>query len=78
MTHEGKSLPSCPVCGKTAFLAQPLDRFFHVDGTDNTTCWLPITRGVISPVDDGDPQVLFVPLYRTYGIRREPTEVLDY
>lgn len=29
----------CPQCGKAAVLVLSLDRFVHIDGSDNGDCW---------------------------------------
>ncbi len=36
---------SCPVCDKTAMFVAVLDRYVHVDGSENLTCWLRTGRG---------------------------------
>lgn len=29
----------CPQCGKTSVLVLSMDRFVHIDGSDNRACW---------------------------------------
>ena len=36
---------SCPACTKTAMFVRALDRYVHVDGSENLPCWLRIARG---------------------------------
>jgi hypothetical protein len=36
---------ACPVCAKTALFVRVLDRYVHVDGSENLTCWLASARG---------------------------------
>lgn len=35
----------CPVCGQAAVLVRSLDRWMHVNGSDNHACWLALLRG---------------------------------
>jgi predicted GIY-YIG superfamily endonuclease len=35
----------CPACQRTARYDRGLDRYFHLDGTDNLECWAAISRG---------------------------------
>lgn len=32
-------------CGREAFYYREIGRFFHVDGTDNWSCWCAVARG---------------------------------
>lgn len=43
-----KRLPSrvpCPHCKQDSHYASKLDRYVHLDGSDNARCWLAISRG---------------------------------
>lgn len=35
----------CPVCSAPSVYVRALDRFMHIDGTENRSCWLAILRG---------------------------------
>jgi hypothetical protein len=35
----------CPVCSRDAVLIAKIDRFLHLDGTENRTCWAAISGG---------------------------------
>lgn len=35
----------CSFCGKESLLILSEDRFFHLDGSENETCWVGILRG---------------------------------
>lgn len=37
---------SCPVCGKESMLCRRLDRYLHLDGSDNGRCWMALLRGI--------------------------------
>ncbi len=39
---------TCPGCGVPALYVWGLDRYFHLDGSDNTLCWWSALRGVLS------------------------------
>jgi hypothetical protein len=36
---------ACPACGTEASYSRDLDRYVHVNGADNRSCWAQITRG---------------------------------
>jgi len=39
---------TCPVCAKTAMFVPSLDRYVHVDGSENLSCWLATGRGEVT------------------------------
>lgn len=50
-TSEGAGRPfdllPCPACGVESFYRRTMDRFYHLDGSDNLDCWVSCTRGEI-------------------------------
>jgi len=51
--ERGQPLPgepdgACPACGFDSIYARQLDRFFHIDGSDNIDCWCAISRGDVA------------------------------
>lgn len=36
---------ACPACGRESIYVRQLDRFLHVDGGENDTCWYLILVG---------------------------------
>ncbi len=38
----------CPSCSRPAELVRPLDRYFHLDGSENDPCWVRILRGGVT------------------------------
>jgi hypothetical protein len=39
----------CPACATPSRLVAAMDRYVHLDGTVNRSCWLAITRGDVVP-----------------------------
>jgi hypothetical protein len=37
----------CPKCGRDAVYARDLDRYLHLDGSENHSCWVAISRGEV-------------------------------
>lgn len=37
--------PKCPICGTPSIYHELLDRYFHLDGSNNQPCWAAINRG---------------------------------
>jgi hypothetical protein len=35
----------CPVCGTGAIYSRDEDRYLHLDGSDNTRCWVHLSSG---------------------------------
>lgn len=42
---SGHRQPPCPACGKPSGYVSDLDRYSHMDGSENRACWLAATRG---------------------------------
>lgn len=53
MVFQGKTVPAqmaaldgiCPICEKESYPVSRLDRFFHVDGSENQSCWRALLKG---------------------------------
>lgn len=39
----------CPVCGQASYLSAQLDRYIHLDGSANRSCWVVLSRGGSRP-----------------------------
>ncbi len=44
----------CPACGRAAFYVKALDRYVHVDSSDNRPCWLRVVRGLPTDARPGE------------------------
>lgn len=42
-----RELEKCPACGSRSLLVRQLDRYVHIDGSENHDCWLRISRGEV-------------------------------
>lgn len=48
---EDRRTHACPACGQPSIYTWALDRFVHIDGTDNRDCWYRlIRREAVTPV----------------------------
>jgi predicted GIY-YIG superfamily endonuclease len=45
------TISQCPTCDKESIYSRAWDRYFHVDGTNNQTCWIAISRGPTNKFD---------------------------
>lgn len=47
LLNDGSHEHKCPTCGHEVFYNGRMDRYFHVNGTDNRRCWRGIDNWMV-------------------------------